>query len=549
MRAALAPVLAAAALAALGLAGCKPDKPLRQPCPAGKLCMEIGNVSEPVSLDPPKTTGTWEDRIMGDTTVGLTQSDAAGRPIPGMATSWTVSPDGLVWTFHLRKALWSDGVPVTAHDFVFSLRRLMDPRTGSEYAYLLYFIRNAQAVNEGRAPPAALGVSAPDDRTLRIELVHPAPYMLQVAKHQTFYPTPEHVVEKWGDAWSRPEHYVSNGPYVLKRWAFGDHITLVKNPLFYDARSVCIDQVDYFPTADAIAAERRVRRGELDINHDIQSNRIAFLRRPDQIPAYVHTHTYLGVAYLAFNSRDVPAFRDRRVRVALDMAIDRGFITGKLLRGGQRPAYTFTPPDVADYRPPPPPVWARWPLARRQAAARVLLAEAGYGPGHPLRIEIKHRDSPDPMLFMPAIQSDWKQVGVIATLAQEEVQIAYQDYRLRNFQVADAAWIADFNDAMSFLGLQQSQTGAQNYGDYHNPVYDALLAKADEEPDVRKRAAYLAKAEAIMLNDAPVAPVYFYVTKTLVNPDVTGFVDNASDIHRVRYLCFKGHSAAAQPSG
>jgi oligopeptide transport system substrate-binding protein len=538
--------LAALALMAfVGLAACKPHRPLRAACPAHEQCLEIGNVTEPVSLDPTKTTGVWEDRILGDAFTGLTQDDRAGHPVPGMATAWTVSPDGLVWTFHLRKAVWSDGVPLTARDFVFSLRRLMDPKTASQYAYLLYFIKNAEAVNEGRAPPTALGVAAVDDRTLRISLNHPAPYLPQLTLHQTFYPEPEHVVERWGEAWSSPAHFVSNGPYVLKQWAFGDHITVVRNPRFYDAASVCIDQIDYFPTADAIAAERRIRRGELDINDDIQSNRIAYLRQPGQIPAYVHTHPYLGVEYLAFNTRDVAAFKDRRVRLALDMAIDRDFITGKLLRGGQIPAYGFTPPDLAEYVSPPPPVWASWPIARRQAAALALLAQAGYGPGHPLRIELKHRDSPDPMLFAPAIQADWKAVGVIATLVQEDSQIAYQDYRMRDFQVADASWIADFNDAMSFLGLQQSQTGAQNYGDYDNPAYDALLAKADQEPDAGRRAAYLARAEAIMVADAPVAPIFFYIAKDLVNPRVTGWVDNAVDLHRSRYLCFKGRAAEA----
>jgi oligopeptide transport system substrate-binding protein len=540
---------------ALGLAtllplnACAPSKPQRAPCPANQLCLEYGNGSEPVSLDPPKTTGTWEDRIMGDMTIGLTQSDPSGHTIPGMATSWETSPDGLVWTFHLRKAVWSDGVPLTANDFVFSLRRLLDPKTASEYAYLVYFIQNAQAVNEGRAPLTALGVKALDDRTLQLTLNHPAPYLPEIAKHQTFYPTPRHVIEKWGDAWSQPAHYVSEGPYKLTYWGFGDHVSVIKNPLFYDAKSVCIDQINYYPTNDAIAAERRIRRGELDTQSDIQSNRIAFLRQPDQIPAYVHTHTYLGIAYLAFNTRDVAAFRDKRVRLALDMAIDREFITKKLLRGGQVAAYTFVPPDVTNYHSPPPPVWASWPLAQRQAEARRLLAEAGYGPNHPLKIEIKHRNSPDPMLFMPAIQSDWKDIGVVASLAQEEVQIAYQDYRIRDFQVADAAWIADYNDAMSFLGLQQSQTGAQNYGDYKNPAYDALLAKADEEPDAVKRGAYLSQAEAMMLADAPVAPVFFYITKNLVNPRVTGFVDNAIDIHRARYMCFQGHSAQAPFGG
>jgi oligopeptide transport system substrate-binding protein len=215
------------------------------------------------------------------------------------------------------------------------------------------------------------------------------------------------------------------------------------------------------------------------------------------------------------------------------------------MRGGQTPAYTFTPPGVANYVQPPAPVWSTWTFERRQAAARALLAQAGYGPGHPLKIEIKHRNSSDPTLIMPAIQADWKSIGVEATLAQNETQIAYAAYRSRDFQVADAAWIADYNDAMSFLYLQQSATGPQNYGDYKNPVYDKLLADADNEPDAKVRAGYLAQAEQIMLRDAPVAPIFFYVNKNLVNPNVTGWVDNLVDHHRSRYLCLAGKKAPA----
>jgi oligopeptide transport system substrate-binding protein len=431
-------------------------------------------------------------------------------------------------------------VPVTADDFVFSLRRIMLPETASEYASLLYLIKNAQAVNEGKAAKEALGVRAITPKVLEITLEHPAPYLPELAKHQTMYPVPRHVVEKWGAAWSQPAHYVGNGPFRLTEWRLGDYVKVVKNPLYFDAGKVCLDEIYYYPTNDAISAERRVKRGELDINDDIQSNRIAFLRK--EMPGYVRTHTYLGVAYLVFNTH-VPAFKDRRVRIALDMAIDRDFITRKLLRGGQVPAYTFVPPGVANYRSATPPVWATWPLERRQAAARVLLAQAGYGPGNPLRTSIKHRNTPDPMLFMPAIQADWKAIGVHADLMQNETQIAYAAYRARDFEVADAAWIADFNDAMSFLYLQQSSTGAQNYGDYKSPVFDALLAKADHQPDTNLRAKDLAEAEAVMLRDATVAPVFFYVNKNLVSPRVTGWVDNIIDHHRSKYLCFKGAKA------
>jgi oligopeptide transport system substrate-binding protein len=531
----LTAALASLVLAA-GLGSCS-DKAVRAPCPAGKLCLEYGNGSEPVSLDPPKTTGTWEDRVMGEMLIGLTQNDPQGRPVPGMATSWQTSADGKVWTFHLRRALWSDGVPVTADDFVFGLQRLMNPATASQYAYLLYIIRNAQAVNEGKLPPSALGVRAVDPLTLEITLDHPAPFLPEIAKHQTMYPAPRHVIERWGDAWTEPAHYVANGPYKLVEWKLGDHITLTKNPLFWDAKSVCYDQINFYPTSDAISAERRIRRGELDVSSDIQSNRIAYLRQADQIPAYVRVHTYLGVNYLAFDTRDVPALADRRVRIALAMSVDREFITNKLLRGGQVPAYTFVPPGVDNYGAVTPPAWSGWPLERRQAAARVLLARAGFGPGHPLKIDYLHSNSPDSMLIAAAIQADWQSIGVKVDLSQEETEIAYQDLRERNFQVGVAAWIADYNDATSFLGLQQSATGAQNYGDYKNPAYDALLAAADNEPDAVKRAGYLTRAEALMLADAPVTPIYFYVNKNLVDPKITGWVDNAVDWHRVRYLC------------
>ncbi|MDP1875150.1 peptide ABC transporter substrate-binding protein [Phenylobacterium sp.] len=531
-----------AALAVAGLASCGPSGPNRPPCPAGKVCLHYGNTSDPATLDPHLSTGTWEDRIQSDMLIGLSQSGPDGKPIPGMAERWEISPDGLTWTFHLRQALWSDGVPVTADDFVFSFRRLLDPKTGSEYASVFYLVKGAQAVNEGTAPLETLGVTALDARTLRVELNHPAPYLIELAKHHTMYPLPKHVVERWGRDWIKPEHFVGNGPYVLVASRLGDYVKVVKNPRFYEAETVCIDEVYYYPTTDAISAERRVFRGELDINTDIQSNRIAYLR--ERKPEYVRTNVWLGVAYVAFNTNSkagFPAFRDRRVRQALAMSIDREFIAGKLLRGGQLPANTFVPPGVANYAGAEPPFWAAWPLAKRQAQARRLLAEAGFGPGRPLKFEIKHRNTPDPMLFMSAIQADWKEIGVQVTLAQQEGQIAYADYRARAFQVADAAWIADYNDPTSFLDLQRSFYGPQNYGDYNNPEYDRLMALADQEPDAARRAAYIAKAEHMMLEDAPVAPVYFYVNKNLVSPGITGWVDNLLDHHRTRWLCTKPH--------
>jgi oligopeptide transport system substrate-binding protein len=524
--------------AALVVASCSDKGPARPPCPEGKVCLLIGNGSEPISLDPHKVQGTWEHRILLDNLIGLTQEDPDGLPIPGMAERWDTSADGLTWRFYLREAQWSDGVPVTADDFVFSLRRILMPETASEYASLLYFLKGAQAVNEGKAAPETLGVTAVSPRVLEIKVEHPAPYLPEVAKHQTMYPVPKHMVEKLGDRWARPENYVSNGPYRIVTWRLGDHVKAVKNERFWDADKVCVDEVYYYSSTDAISAERRVRRGELDMSSDIQSNRIAFLRADPVMAPYVQTHTYLGTSYLAFNA-NLPALKDRRVRQALTMSVDREFITKKLLRGGQVPAYTFVPPGMANYRKVAPPEWANWSLERRQAEAKRLLAAAGYGPDRPLRLEIKHRNTPDPMLVMPAIQADWKQIGVDLRLAQNETQIAYASYRSRDFQIADAAWIADYNDPMSFLYLLQSATGAQNYGDYKNPAYDRLLALADNEPDPVKRADLLAQAEQLILDDSAVVPTYFYVNKNLVNPKITGWKANLVDYHPTRYLCVR----------
>jgi len=536
-------ILAVATLGALLLTASCDSHGGRAPCPAGKLCLEYGNTTDPRSIDPALSSLVDEDHILGDLFTGLTQYDPASKPIPGIATSWDVSPDGLVWTFHLRKSKWSDGVDLTADDFVYSLRRLVDPKTAAEYANLLYVIKNAEAVNNGKLPITALGAEAPDPYTVRITLAHPAPYFLYIVTHEAMYPVPKHVVEKWGDKWIEPEHWVSNGAYKMTQFALGDRLHAVRNPYFYDAKSVCIDEINYYPTTDIVSAERRVKRGELDFNDSIESNRVAFLRRPDQMPAYVKVNTWLGTVYMPFNGKSQPAFRDVRVRQALTMAIDRDFISQKLERGVQPAANVLVPPGTAGYPGGAEPHWASWSLERRQAEARRLLAAAGYGPNHPLKVELTLSNLASTILVFTAVQADWKEVGVTATLAPEEGQIMYADFNARNFQVGSAGWIADYNDATTFLNLLRSNTGQQNYSDYSNPAFDALMDKADHEPDPIARGVDLAKAEHLALEDATIAPILHYVSKNLVNPQLTGWKPNLADWHRTRWVCFKGRRA------
>ena len=538
---ALLPALAAAVV----LAGCQ-GKPQRPACPAGKTCFEFGLDVEPATLDPHKANLVSEGYVLGDLMEGLTTEAPDASPMPGGATSWETTPDGLVWTFHLRRnARWSDGAAVTADDYVFGLQRVLDPKIASIYAYLVYVVKGAQAVSDGKAAPATLGAKALDPYTLQLTLAHPAPYLPQLLKHQSFYPAPKHVVEKLGDGWVAPGKYVSNGPYRLVAWRLGDHIELAKNEAYYDAAHVCMDRVDYFATPDNIAAERRVQRGELDATRTFESNRITRLRKV--MPGYVHVHTALSTAYLALNTHDVKAFQDVRVRRALSESIDRDFMTQKLQRAGQLSAYAFVPPGTANYAYGAGALWAGKPFAARQAEARTLLAQAGFTPAHPLSVEIKTSNNSESVLLTQAIQADWRAIGINATLVQNDGPVVFSAYANRDFQAGFMSWYADFNDPMTFLGLLKSDTGAQNYGDYKNPAYDALLEQADHEPDAARRGQILARAEQALLSDEGILPVYYSVARALVNPHVTGWVDNAEHWHRTRWLCMGPSGTAAKP--
>jgi len=530
--------LVAPLLAALALSACQ-EGPSRPACSAGETCLEFGNNTEPATLDPQKSNLVDEFQVIGDLNVGLTTDAPDGTPIPALAERWETSPDGLVWTFHLREARWSDGAPITADDFVYAYRRILAPETASIYAYLVFLLKNGAAVNAGEAAPETLGVRAIDPRTLELTLDHPAPYLPEMLKHLSFFPVPKHVVERLGDAWVRPGNYVSSGPYQLVAWRLGEYIEVRKNPEFWDAGEVCVDTIRYYPTPDAVTAERRVAAGELDINTAFQSNRLA--RIDEAMPGYARTHISLATSYLSFNTREVAAFRDPRVRKALSAAVDRDFLTDKLMRAGQVPAYAFVPPGTANYvEDGPRTSFAGMSFEDRQALARDLLAQAGYTPERPLSIEIKTGNTPDTILIVQAIQADWESVGVHVRLVQNEGQIAFAAYRLRDFDVGAMSWYADYNDPLTFLELLKSDTGAQNYGDYSNPRYDALLAAANAEADLEARAELLAQAEALMLAEDALAPLYFVVNKALVAPRVTGWVDNIANFHRSRWLCVDG---------
>ncbi|MGE0596131.1 MAG: peptide ABC transporter substrate-binding protein [Hyphomonadaceae bacterium] len=501
--------------------------------------LDIANQGEPLSLDPHKASGTWENNIIGNMLTGLTTEDQHARPSPGMAQRWETSADGLTWTFFLRPAVWSDGEPCDAHDFEFALRRILDPNTLAQYASILYPILNAEAVNAGEMAPDELGVAAIDDHTLEIRLKHPAPYLPQMLKHYTSFPVPKHKVEAFGTDWVKPENIVTNGAFVLKRWWSNYIVHLEKNPRFFDAANVQLEHLYFYPSVDVNAAARKIQSGEGGWSTRFPSNQVAELRR--SLPGFVRVAPYLYIQYFSFNTTRAP-FNDARVRQALAMSLDREFLATQIFRTGEAPAYSFVPPGTADY-----PSTARYPWAdvsldqRRQEAERLLRA-AGFGPNNPLRFELSHRNTSDNPRVAVVAQNDWGRIApwVTVELAGVETQIHYANLRAKNFQVGDGGWVADYNDAKTFLYLMETRTGPQNYSGYSNPAYDQLMLQSDNEPDAALRAQLMMQAEQLVLNDCPVCASVFMNSTNLVHPDLTGYEDNLDDIHRARYFGIRG---------
>jgi oligopeptide transport system substrate-binding protein len=497
--------------------------------------LDIGNGAEPKSLDPHKASGTWENRIIGDMFIGLTTEDVRGEPSPGMAERWEVSEDGLTWTFYLRDAVWSDGVKCTAYDFEYAFRRILHPETIAEYAQVTYAIKNAQEAKEGKIPVEQIGVRAIDEKTFEMTLWHPAPYLPGLLKHYTHYPVPKHIVEQHGDAWIKPENVVVNGPYALEKWWSNYVVKLVKNPRYYDAAGVFFKELYFYPSVNDDAAARRVTKGELAWSTNFAGRKEEFYR--EQLPGFVRVAPYMLLQYFSLNVTKAP-FNDARVRRALSLALDRDFLAKQIYKAGHQPAYSFVPPGIYGYPQSAKLDFAEKSMDERRAEAKALLEEAGYGPDKPLNFTFKHRNTGDNPRVAVVAQSDWGAIApwVKVQLAGSEVQIHYATLRAKDFEVGDGGWVADYNDAYTYLYLLETKTGPNNYPGYSNADYDRLMAASVQERDAVMRADIMRQAEQLMLNENPVIPVVFGTSRNLIDPRIKGYEDNLEDLHRIRYF-------------
>jgi oligopeptide transport system substrate-binding protein len=495
------------------------------------------NGEEPQTLDPHLADGFASAHILRDLFEGLTSQSPEGRIIPGAAIRWNISRDGKTYTFYLRRdALWSNGDPVTAEDFVYSLRRSADPATASSYAQVLLPIANAAEVLAGDLPVTELGVVAMDEYTLQIMMRDPTPYFLGLLSHYSTFPVHRASVEAHGPAFSRPGNLVSNGAYVLKNWVIRSSIELEQNENYWNAQNVIIDKVTYDPYEDQSTALKRFRRGKLHWTSSVPSNQFAWLK--SHYPEELVISPWLGSYYFGFNLEREPFIENPELRLALVLAIDRDLLTEKVTQFGELPSYTLVPPGIRDYVSPVP-EWAEWTQEERNEEARRLYAGAGYSEENPLQFEIRYTNGGNNKKMALAASSLWKQVlGVQATLLNEEQKVFLQNREQKVLtQVFQAGWISDYADAYSFLNLFRTGHQRNDFG-YSNNMYDALLDEVAAERIPSRRRRLMFETERLLLADVPFIPLYSYVTKRMVNPRLKGWQSNVMDYHYSKDMYF-----------
>lgn len=486
-------------------------------------------------LDPHLATQASDYTVLSALFEGLvSEHPVTLEPVPGVAERWQVSSDGLTYTFSLREhARWSNGDPVTAQDFIASWRRMLTPELGADYANLLYVIQGAEAFHKGHVAFDQVGLAAPDPRTLRVTLEYPAPYFLALLNHTAWFPVHIRSIEQHGSAvarntpWARPGRLVGNGPFNLKAWRTGQEIVVEKSTTYWDSAQVRLVAIHFHAIDSRDVEERAFRAGQLHVTEALPPGKVDTYRRDH--PQLLRIDPLLGTEFYRLNSTR-PFLSDVRVRRALALAVDREAIVQKVLRGGQQPAVAFTPPDTAGYT-------SSAAVAADFERARALLAEAGYPGGRGLPpLELLFNSSESHRLVAEAVQEMWrKELGLEVALSNQELKSTLEARRAGNFQILRSVWTADFVDPASFLDIWRSDSG-NNYTGWRNADYDALLFAAARERDNGTRRAMLQKAEAILLERAPLIPLYHYTHVFLIQPSVRGWHPTVLDHHPYKHV-------------
>jgi oligopeptide transport system substrate-binding protein len=500
---------------------------------SAEVVLHRGNGAEIESLDPVKQETIAGLHVVLDAYQGLTDVAPDGRITGGVAERWEISPDGRTYTFHLRPdARWSNGDPMTAQDYVYSWVRALDPKTRSPFAFFLDKVRGANDFRTGKVNNAAtVCVKALDAKTLQVELENPTPYFLIMLRTPVTFAVHRSTVEKYGDQWTRPENFVGNGAYRLTEWVPNVQMSFIKNERYWGAADVKIDKVIFYPIEDSSKELEKFKVGQLDMTYTVPDDRHAELLR--DFPEEYRQGPYFGTYYFQFNTALAP-FDNPQVRRALALAIDRDVLVKDVAGGGEVPAYGLVPPGVPGYANPSAD-FRSLTQEQRLAEAVGIMHGLGYSDSNPLTLEILFNTSSRHKAFSEAVKAMWKQIHVEATLTELDYKGVLERRRSGDFQVNRASWIGDYVDPTTFL--ENLMIGAQqNDSKYDSQQYSELVKSSYSLADDGQRLAQLQKAEAVMLADLPVAPVFHYVSKRLVSKKVLGWENNPLGFVLTRWL-------------
>jgi oligopeptide transport system substrate-binding protein len=530
-------VLAAAALLSIAACSRSPETNTTAAAPPGTTLLR-GAGPEPDSLDPQKARSVESQGILRDLCEGLTTLDKSAGVAPGVATGWTVSTDGRKYTFNLRPdARWSNGERVVAADFVAALRRLADPATASAYAQVIDVIENASDVVAGKKPPESLGVHAPGDSTVVIDLATPAAYLPSLLSHTSACPVHRPTMTQHRSDLAKPGVMVSNGAFILKEWVQGSHILVTRNHHYWNDAATRLDAVKYLLIPDESAELTRYRAGGLHTTYVVPRGQFDWIQA--NLAGELHITPQLNTYFYGFNLDKAP-FKDHPgLRRALSLVIDRDKLARSVLRVGELPAYGWVPPGVSHYTSQSFDYRDR-PEADRIAEARRLYAQAGYSAAKPLAFELRYNAGEVHNKVAVAVASMWKEaLGVEARLTAVEFKSLLQDIDRGDVEVFRSSWSGDYNDAYTFAQYFKSNFGI-NLPRYRSPEYDSLVGAAAVEIDADRRAELLQSAERVVLRDHPLMPIYFYVNKHLVKPEVDGWYDNVMNVVYSKDLGLRG---------
>jgi oligopeptide transport system substrate-binding protein len=498
------------------------------------------NSNEPSSLDPSLVKDNLGANIVMDLFEGLVIDNTSGKIIPATAISWTVSKDGLKYTFNLRKdARWSDGSPVVADDFVYSFRRFVDPKTAAEMAYLANMIENSQKIVDGKLKPESLGIKAIDAHTLEITLEEATPFFLSVLTGQNFVPLKKEAIEKYKSNWTQAGNLVGNGAYKLDSWKIGDRVSLEKNPNYWNSKNTVIKNVNYVAAQDKTASLRMYQAGQLDWTYGIPPSQLQSLKK--EFPKELRGSAQLASNYLSFNM-EKPPFDNKNLREALSLVINRDSFTKYVSAREEKPLYDIVPYGIYNYTPYIP-EWSKLSEKDLIAKAQQLYKEAGYSKEKPAIIKFSYATNETDRKYATALASIWeKTLGVKTELISEEWKVHLSYLASKNYQITLQLWGADYNDAQNFIGLLETGN-IQNISGYKNKKFDTLLHASSKEMNSEKRKKMLLEASKMAMDDYPVAPLFSNKVFRLIKPYVQGVpFTSPQDNYRTKDLYIVSHN-------